>query len=394
MKMSRKLDASLKKIDDVFGQMHAKGITVSDKKDGWGDKTVTTYADMVKSLVTEVHSRYGVADLGKITESQVKDVIMDRASGFYKGDTKESFNVKTLVSAVKAFTKGAAETNVLKGKDIHFGNMDTIRQELKDSNFVRHSKSSSIMRATPEQCEKVLSNIREQGYKTPIRELAYNVSKISYETGGRISGVLKLRPQDIDFKNNTVTFHKDKGGLSRTVKISPETTKTLQELSVGKKGGQMIFGAKNKDGKFKSVTETRKAIERVVSIAGRELQTTEKVKTKDQNGKRKIVEVEKRFTPHAFRKGAAVNRAKEYYDRLSSKTAIKNYVKERSKDRKIAQKLEVYRKFINKDRKRPRALTREEYAIFFTSVDLGHYRADVINNYYTTMKEVLAYFDK
>lgn len=394
MKMSRKLEASLKKVDDVFGQMHAKRITISETKDGWGDNTATTYGNMVKSLVTEVHGRFGVADLGKITESQVKDVIMDRASGFYKGDTKESYNVKTLVSAVKAFNKGAVETNVLKGKDVNFGDMDSIRQELKESNFIRHSKSSSIIRANPDQCEKVLSNIQNQGYNTSIRELAYNVSKVSYETGGRISGVLKIRPQDVDFKNNTVTFHKDKGGLTRTVKISPDTTKMLQELSVGKKDSQMIFGAKKKDGTFKSVTETRKAVERVVKDAGEEFKTKEKVQVKDQDGKRKTVEVEKRFTPHAFRKGAAVNRAKEYYDRLGSKTAIKNYVKERSNDPKIAGKLEVYRKFINKDRKRPRALTREEYAIFFTSVDLGHYRADVIHNYYTTMKEVLVYFDK
>lgn len=391
--MSLKLEATLKKVDRVFEAMFHKGITVKEEKDSWGENTPGIYSDLVKALIREVHVRYGVADAKKIDMEKTKEIIMERAERFSKGELSESYNVKTVLAAMKAFNVGAEQTSIFKGNSVNLGDVDAIRTELKERNLIRYSKSSTIMRATPDQCEKVLSNIQSKGYQTDMRDIAYKASRVAYETGGRITATLKLRPQDIDFENNRIHFNKDKGGLSRGLKISQETSDFLKELSVGKKPNQMIFTAKNKDGTFKSVVETRKAVQRIVKNASSEVRVTEKVTVKDENGKKKEIEVEKRFTPHSFRKGFAVNRTKEYLDRFHSSSAMKRYIQKRIKeDPKLAKKIQTLRTRLNRGRKTLRSLTPEEYAIFFTSVDLGHFRNDVIKAFYTTANEVKEYF--
>ncbi|MGM2853637.1 hypothetical protein, partial [Bacillus cereus group sp. Bce028] len=63
-------------------------------------------------------------------------------------------------------------------------------------------------------------------------------------------------------------------------------------------------------------------------------------------------------------------------------------------DSKLKQKLDAARERINKDRKEPRELTREEYAIFFTSVSLGHFRNSVIKDFYADLDEVMEYYEE
>ncbi|WP_349346911.1 hypothetical protein [Priestia megaterium] len=92
---------------------------------------------------------------------------------------------------------------------------------------------------------------------------------------------------------------------------------------------------------------------------------------------------------------------KNFYDKFSSESAIKSYVAGCiAEDPKLKEKLDTLKDRVHKHipaaerHKRGRDLTREEYAIFFASVSLVHFRNDVITSFYTPANEVKNYYDK
>lgn len=392
--MSKKLDASLKKIDKVFEECFRKGISPKESK-RWSERTKTTYSNMVKGLAREAYGRFGVADFSKIKEEQVNELIQERVKSFHEGNLSEAYNIKTLVAAIKGFNHGVANTNKVYKKPFTVGNPDKIRKELKEQNVVRRSSASTTLRATPKECESVLENIKSGGYQTESREMAYHVAKLQLETGGRITSVLKLKKGDFSVSGNEVTFYQDKGGLTRSVAVSDETVAYLENLAAEKKDGERIFSSKRRDKSFKSVEETRKELSKIIGSASAHLTKTVEVPTKDQDGKRKMVTVTQKFSSHSFRKGFAMGRVKEYHDKFSSRSALNKQVAAWcAESPKNKEKLDNLRDRMNEGRNTKRDLNAREYAIFFTSVDLGHFRNDVITAYYTTFEEVEEYFGK
>ncbi|MCQ6281601.1 hypothetical protein [Bacillus sp. EB600] len=171
-------------------------------------------------------------------------------------------------------------------------------------------------------------------------------------------------------------------------------TDYLSHLKEGKEDNHRIFSAKRADGTFKSIEETRKEVTKIISASGKHLTRNEKVTVKGANGKKNQVEVTRKFSPHSFRKGFAVDRAGYYFQKFSSKSALDRYISSRlNNNQKLKDKLDIVRDRINKDRKTYRDLSRMEYAIFFTSVDLGHFRNDVMTAFYTDFKEVQRYIE-
>lgn len=393
--MSRKLEASLKKADKVFDKCFEKGITPSGKR--WSENGKNTYANLFKAFVRAYHKEYGVSDITKMTdEDKINQLIQKRVDGYHSGKTGEAFNVKTLTAALKAFNHGVANTNVFK-KPFSVGNTDEIRKNLKAQHVMRYSGTSTVLRATPAESQSVLDKIKNTGYNVKTREVAYHVGKISMATGGRISAILKLTPSDfvIDRKTNEIHFIKDKGGLTRSVRVGRDTAEYFEKLRDGKKDNEVVFSrirTKRNVGTFKPVSELRKEVEKIISNAGEHLTKSTKVTIKDRNGKPKTVEVTQKFTPHSFRKSFALERTNYYFSKFDSKSALDSYVSRRiNDDKKIKQKLDTLRERVNRDRTTARALTNEEYAIFFASVDMGHFRNDVITSFYTTFKEIREY---
>ena len=395
--MSRKLDASLKKVDKLFEKCYEKGINPNGKDKRWSENTRNTYADMVKAFARDYHEAYGVADVTKMTdEGKINQLVQNRIDNYHAGKTSESYTLKTLVSALKAFNHGVANTNVFK-KEFMLGNPDEMRRTMKENYVIRSSKTSSTLRATPKDCQSVLDNIKNSGNNVKTREIAYHVGKISMLTGGRISNILKLKASDftIDKKTNEIHFIKDKGGLSRTVKIDKETADYLGKLREGKKENERLFSSvrtKRDQGTFKSTEELRKEVTKMITNAGKHLEKTVKVTVKDKNGKPKTVDVTQKFSPHSFRKSFALDRASYYLSKFDSKNAIDNYVARRiGEDKKLKEKLDTLRDRTNRDRKDSRELKPIEYAVFFASVDMGHFRNDVITSFYTDYEEIMKY---
>lgn len=375
--------------------MKHKGISVSGRK--INDNTYDEiYPKTLEKLLLDANQYYGVRDISELDDDLLRSLINRRVKDFHSnGNTKQSSNINSILAAVKSFNYGVQETNVFKNdKKFSLGDTDAIRKDLGKANVRRYSRNSTTLRATPEQCEKVLENIKTQGYKNKTRELAYHISYIAYKTGSRISAALKLRADDIDVNGTKITFFKDKGGLTRTVDIDKETADYLKELKKGRRGDQKIFLTQRKDGTKKSIEETRKAINRIVENAGKEFTRVDREKMRDEKGNFRYVEVTKTFKSHAFRKGFCVNRTYEYLKKFENPKEMNDYIKKRvEEDPRIGDKLRNLYQRINKSRHSPRNIKPQEYAVFFTSVDVGHFRVDVLNQYYTTYKEVKAYFD-
>ncbi|NGY85287.1 site-specific integrase [Bacillus megaterium] len=225
------------------------------------------------------------------------------------------------------------------------------------------------------------------------------MSQIAYATGGRISSILKLTPSDIEFdeKTNKIRFLKDKGGLTRSVEVTDkDTMKFLKELTDGKKPNERLFSFKRKDGTFLPVSEMRKSVTNIITTAGREFTRTEKVRVKDKDGKYKYVSVQRKFTPHSFRKSFALQRCHEYLKKIpSDPKKLQEYVQQlKDSDSKLRSKIETMEKRINSSRKTVRQLRHDEIAIFLVSVDLGHFRKDIVTSFYTTFTEVQKYYDE
>jgi len=397
--MSKKLAASHKKIEDVFYKMFDKGINPSGKDKRWDEDTKKTYESMVKAFATDYHKEYGIADIAKMTdEKKINELIQKRIDNYHNGNRNEAYNLQVLCSSLKAFNLGVKETNVFK-KEFSVGNPDGIRQQMKEQHVVRNSKATSTLHATPEEAKSVLDNIKNTGYKTQTREIAFHVGKISMLTGGRISAILNLKSSDIvvNKETNEITFVKDKGGLTRTVKIDQETAKYLDSLRQGKKEDERLFSTirtKHNKGTFKPVKELRKEVEKIISKAGKHLEKTVDVKVKDKDGKSKTIPVTQKFTPHSFRKSFALERTTYYFGKFDSKNAIDSYVARRIEENPdLKKKLDKLREFVNKDRKDWRDLKPIEYATFFASVDMGHFRNDVMTTFYATYKEIMDYIN-
>ena len=410
---SKAIGKILDKVEEVFEYGYKRGITpnlrmetVIDEKTGkeverevskrWGENTKDTYTDMVKAFIRDISNEFGVSRLDKIIE-HAEQYFQNRIDKYHEGNTSEAYNLKTLTAAVNAFNYVVERSTVFK-EPFQLADTDNFRRMMKEQNVVRHAKTSTVMRATPEQAQSVLDNIKNSGYDTKIREIAYHTGKISMLTGGRISAILKLKAGDfiIDKKKNEIQFIGDKGGKDNVVKIDRETANYLDALRTDKKESERIFSAVRTQGEgkgtFMPTKELRKSVEKVVSKAGSHLKTTKEVTVHDKSGKPVQRTVVQKFSPHSFRKSFALDRVVYYSKKFDSKSASDKYVSRRvAEDPKIKEKLDTLRHRMNSHRNKSRDLSAAEYAIFFASVDLGHFRNDVITAFYATFKEVEDY---
>lgn len=362
----------------------------------WSENTKNTYTDMVKAYVRDISSEYGVSRLDKIGE-YAEQYFQSRIDKYHEGKTSESYNLKTLTAAINAFNYVAERCAIFKDP-VSLGDTDNFRSMMKEQHVIRHAKTSTVMHATPEQSMSVLNNVKNKGYDTKIREIAYHAGKISMLTGGRLTAILKLKAGDfvIDKTKNEIRFLGDKGGKDNVVKIDRETAKYLDTLKDGKGANERIFSATRTQGEgkgtFMPTKELRKSVEKVIAKAGSHLKTSKVVTVRDKNGKPKQVTVTQKFSPHSFRKSFALDRVAYYLGKFDSKSAMDKYVARRlAEDPNLKDKLATLRERTNKDRSEDRELNNKEYAIFFTSVDLGHFRNDVMTAFYTTLKEVEDY---
>ncbi|PHE23611.1 hypothetical protein [Bacillus toyonensis] len=373
----------------------------------WSDRTNDTYKDMMKSFIRDVNKETGFADMKKIV-GQFENHMQKRLDKYHAGERNESYNVKTLIAAVKAYNEGVMNTVAFSKVPANrekfvVQNVDVMQKHLKETNVIRHSGASKVLTATGKEVESVLDNIKNNGRgmkddRHDIRKISYVTSKLQYAAGGRITNTLKVTVAQVKevLATGKMSFIKDKGGLSREVidvKLDAELRTELTKMIDKKSDDTRAFIAKKMDGKFLSINETRKKISRFVKEAGKHLTREETVSVKDRDGKKTSITVTKEFSTHSFRKAHALQKVVDYLDKFKTREAAEEYIKERSKaEPKIWSKYKREINRLNRDRNKNREMTRLEMAYYMTSVDLGHFRLGIIENYYAPTEMALEHY--
>ncbi|GEM_PF-5566440 len=81
----------------------------------------------------------------------------------------------------------------------------------EESQIVRRGKSTSTMRATPEQAVAVIESLRTTGNKVANRALIIDMAIMTLATGARISSLYSLRKCDVDLEKGICHFKVAKG---------------------------------------------------------------------------------------------------------------------------------------------------------------------------------------
>lgn len=425
---SKKLTQTIGKMEDALDRIHRRkskekeeaiekneeieknGGTESDfvpVPKAWSDRTIDTYKDMMKSFIRDVNKETGFADMKKIA-GQFENYMQKRLDNYHSGQRSESYNVKTLIAAIKAYNEGvlstAAFTKVPENRaNFVVKNVDGMQKHLQETNVIRHSGASKVLTATGKEVESVLDNIKNNGRgmkddRYDIRKISYVTSKLQYAAGGRITNTLKVTVAQVKevLATGKMTFVKDKGGLTREVvdiKLDTELRAELTKMIDNKKDDTRAFIAKKMDGKFLSINETRKKISRFVKEAGQHLTREETVSVKDRDGKKTSITVTKEFSTHSFRKAHALEKVVEYLDKFKTREAAEEYIKERAKaEPKIWSKYKREINRLNRDRNKNREMTRLEMAYYACSTSLGHFRLGIVETYYAPPEMVLEHY--
>ncbi|HDR4563388.1 hypothetical protein AT258_18745 [Bacillus wiedmannii] len=439
-KDSKKVSQTIKKMEDALDRMQRVKAKIREEKKAeleekvangemtakemrrqlpkaWSDSTVGTYKAMMKSFIREVHRDHGYSDMKKIAGC-LDQHVQKRLESYYSGNMKEAYNVKTLIAAVKGFNAAVTTTKAFTKVPANRQNfvvqgVESIQKELKENNVLRYSSASSVITPTRKEIDSVLYNIKNDGHGMKddphnMRRIAYVTSKLQAASGGRISNTLGLKVGQVRelLQDGQITFRKDKGGLTREViqiPIDKELRTELTKMLDGKAENSRAFVARKSDGKFLSIKETRKSVNKLVSDAAEHLKREKVITVKDKDGNKKEVTIQKKFSTHSFRKGFALERTVSYLDKFRSHKDAEEYLRERSKENpKIWQKYQEVKKRINnprqqkdgtyKGRRTARELTRLELAYFACSTDLGHFRLGIVENFYCSPQEVTEHY--
>jgi len=389
------------------------------------------YKDQMQALLRQANKEFGIEKIEDLSLEMFKKLIEKRIENFLDGEFKESNNINSKISAFKAFLIGMNETNVYrktKGTSEVFkiGYKDDIKSDMKDDikairNFVsesgilRKGSDSTVLRANPDQVMTVVDNVRKNGYNTINRATAADIALLSLASGARVSSCLKMRARDIDFDNKCITMKNAKGGLTYYVDINDKDIPLLKSLVENLQPAQKIFELRRKDGTLLSEEESRKIVHRYIKEAGVDFCEVEKREITRKDGTKIEVDHTKSFAFHSIRKAYALKTMGLYIDKIKSQKDIKEEVERLSKrDSKI---LDKYKKLINRSNyyrveknkeivdknkerlelklpKIPLLPLKTEVSIktavtFFTSIQLGHFRNDIVTNYYCTFEEAI-----
>lgn len=398
--MNKKLEKSLNKIDKLFDKMLYNDVRTNAKR-RTSISTNKNYRDQVKAILREANKKFGVEKIEDLDVEMFEEMIKKRIDNYRDGATSEAHNINSKIAAMRAFSIGFKETNIYRKtknrsavSEIDEDYLEDVRDFVKTSNVYRRGSDSTVLRASKEQVDVVVENLRSGGYNTSNRFKAADIALLSLSSGARISSCLKMRAKDIDFDNKVITMEKAKGGLTYYVDMSDEDILLLKALVKDLKPGQRVFEFIKKDGKIMSVDEARRVVDRYVKIAARDFNEESNRKIINSNGQETIVKHRSEFAFHSIRKAFALKIMQRYIDKINNQKDIEDEVKRLAKrDPKVLDKYERLVKRFNQYRIKNslpmKEISKKEAVTFFTSIQLGHYRNDIVSSYYCTFEEAI-----
>lgn len=403
--MSKKLETTIGKINKVFNQAEDLGFTLKKSKIARGSSnsndSYKNYKKEVVKFTRKYHERFGTADVTKFREDKVRQLIEEDVDDYFSGNLNKAYTIHKVLNALEFFQRASEETDVFVNKKtneqgIRFINAKAYKKELVNDNVIRRSDISSSKKAKEDEAVKVLSNVKKDGYRTENRLKTIDICTFALMTGSRISAALKIEKDDIDFVNNKLTFKNDKGQKTRTINIDNKTKEFLRSV-VSKSSENRLFQYYKKNGDKLSDKKSRDLINDTLRNSTKEFSVEKEVTYKDRTGNKQTTIVKQNFTYHSFRKAYAHNQMMNYIHTIQkdSRAAILNDLYERESKEVIDEKIQIMTEKVNQHKENKetyRNLNDLEICIFAVSVDLGHYRADVVSQFYINKKDYTQYF--
>ena len=405
--MSKKLENVKGKVRKVMNHAKDMGFSLSEKKIENGisnsDNTYNEYRDEVIRFIDRYYEKYKVADITKFNPKLVKELFEEDVKKFREGDLQKSFSIHKTLNALDFFQKMSEKTDVFVNKKteetgVNIFNAKVYKQELVKENVIRMSGVSSSRKADAETAKKALSMLKTGGYDVGNKDKVIDICEFASRTGSRITAALSVRKEDIDFDKNQLTFVSDKGNKTRVIDFDEDTKRFLIEI-VNKSDDKELFQFRKKNGDKLSKKKSRDMINERMRNVLKPLSINKTVEYKDENGNKLETEIQQNFTFHTFRKSFSDSRVRKYIDDIQQKGGREKILEglyEREGKEKIDKKLKVMLNKINKNKseKNKRELNDLEICLFATSVDLGHYRLDVMTQFYVNKKDYVGLLPK
>lgn len=354
------------------------------------------YPSTIKTLFRKAHKELDIQKLNELTASDIRVLLNERVDNYHNEKKfSESYNVFSILTALKAYQKGVMIFN-----DVYEYwepiDINKLRTWAKEKQLVRRGSASKTMKATPEQALAVIESLKSTGNKVINRTLTIDMAIMSLATGARIGSLYSLRSEDVDLENGICHFKKAKGGKDYDAFIDLDLLDEVKRIIGNKKGKEKIFVWRKKNGQFMSKDKVIDTIQYFLKRATIRMYKKQRTRYKDLDGVLTYEKITTNFTFHSFRKAYAFKRLVHYLNQFrnySDVTKWQQQVMERRPE-SIA-KLNALYKRVNKHRndqkKKWRNIKLEEYAIYAASLDIGHERNDIINQYYVDIKEAEKY---
>lgn len=366
-----------KRSDKVWEWLDKEKVGFSKRKQERGsalaDSSVEKYKTDFNRMMNFVEAETGKTDPMRVTPNDVYKVIDKLIVEFHEGATEHASFLRGVDDALHAFKESSKKSGVFK-REIRLGDKRKISQKLNEEKVFRKSEFSTVLQGNRESLNKVLDELDKM--KSPAVQVAKDVLKLEFETGRRISAILRSKVENYDKSMEQYISYGDKGGKNNeSYFLSKVAREVLDRATDGKSKGDMMFKVKytqNKErkGQDKKVQNIRKQISGLIKTAARRAGVNLGKKT---------------FSSHSCRKGFAKEKAMEYA-KLTPEERKNELDRRRALDPKLDKQIDkvlenIKGKFKNKDKAELREFTDQEILRLLVSTDINHSRLDVLRYY-------------
>jgi len=382
------------KIDAVFAWAKKKEITfVEEDANKPGKKNNSTrswndYCSKVHTYEKWLQEEKGLKDITRAKPRHAQeyiDLMIQKRENGVRGGSPSTIN--SFIHSLHAFSQLAKESKIYR--PMQLGKKEKLLEYKNDAGILRKSSESTCLMATPSEFSRVISEIERS--KSPQKQLVKEVQQIQRGVGCRISEVIGMKKEHIEYRSDGTAsvYIKGKGGLERWVEVrDKDTIQLLKDKTEDKKEGTFVVEVKDRQGNDKSHEASVKLVQSVID------------KAVDRAG---VERDGARYSSHSARKVYAQEQV-DKYSKMSEKQLrnelarrISNYPLGKGGHNKLKEKYEsVVQEVRNKIRleidgkrtkeqglelRKNRELNHKELSLFLTSVDTGHFRLSIMRYY-------------
>jgi hypothetical protein len=351
------LEEYIQQVDFVFRratQRVARSSIPAKERKYYVFKGGETYLADVKTYIRWAYEKYGVTDFHFHRTNHAEVYITQKMA-----DGHSPYSIFKIVHALAKYQAVLRHQYKYRARIIAKGR---VLEEFKKLKFRRRAAEVRKSRKINlEQAQMITGRIAQS--KSPNASIFSKVAEFQMMTGSRVTAALRIKRMDIDFENYTVTFVKDKGGRTRTVKVDKNYMEQLEQQVGNYSPRRPIFEIRQSSGRQMALRLARLEYQRVYRNAAIKCGLTG-------------------ASTHSQRKAYAQSQY-EGLLMLSWHALREELVDEMSGDPKlrIKERIKKQTRTINRQRITRRRLTREEMARLIVSIHLGHNRLDVMRFY-------------